>query len=199
MTASASWPVNVDDPAALPPPEALRDLTLDELVDVLGSTRPLPQAVIDVLRKRANQSPRPESILDPLQRFNNETYLLRRTKRVALALDRLRQRLERPVLTREALDWRLHGPIGPESLARAFVKEATQPGEAVFLLAELALSLKRVNAGRAAEGGLDKTVINQALQNSIGSLHAQADAQISSNVAPEMARYVYAAFSEALK
>ena len=49
---TSSWAVNVEDPSSLPPPDALRDLTLEELVTILGSTRPLPQAVIQVIKKR---------------------------------------------------------------------------------------------------------------------------------------------------
>jgi hypothetical protein len=169
------------------------------LVEVLGSTRPLPQAVDDVLRKRKRVPVPDDSPLNPLKRVNTEAYLLRRTKRVALALDRLRERLERPVLSREALDWRLQGPIGPAALARAFLREASQPGEAAFFLAELALSLKRVNPGLAAEGGLEKAVIQQCVADCIQRLQIDAGAQLAPEVGPEMAAYVDAALSEALK
>jgi hypothetical protein len=59
---------------------------------------------------------------------------------VAVALERLRERLEQPALAREAFEWRLHGPIGPMTLALALTKEAESTAEAKFCLAELALS-----------------------------------------------------------
>ena len=44
-TAAASWPVNVSNPSELPPPDSLRDLSLEELLEILASTRPLHDAV----------------------------------------------------------------------------------------------------------------------------------------------------------
>ena len=52
---TSSWAVNVEDPSSLPPPDALRDLTLDELVAILSSTRPLPQAVTEIIKKRGKR------------------------------------------------------------------------------------------------------------------------------------------------
>ena len=150
----ASWPVNVTNPAALPPPEALRSLSLEELLEILASTRPLPAAVAAAIEKRHRAGHHLDAALDPLKRLDSQTFLLRRTKRVARALDRLRERLERPALTREAFEWRLRGVVGPMTLAEAFAREARLPGEARFNLAELALTLRRANPKGAAEGGL---------------------------------------------
>jgi hypothetical protein len=194
---AASWPVNVDDPVFLPPPEELRNLTLEELVEVLGSTRPLSQAVVAVLKKRSARPPTGDPLIDPLKRFSSQAYLLRRLKRVAVALDGLRQRLERPVLTREAFDWRLNGPIGPSALCRALLKEAAHAGEAPFFLAELALSLSRVDIRRSAEGGLDKAEIQEMLGTCILGLRDDALRLIGAS--PDMAQYVRAAFAEAVR
>lgn len=99
--AVASWPVNVANPAALPPPDVLRTLTLEELLEILASTRPLPDAVRRAIEKRSQgRSDSLDSSLDPLRRLDSQAFLLRRTKRVARALDRLRERLERPALTK---------------------------------------------------------------------------------------------------
>jgi hypothetical protein len=135
--AVANWPVNVSSPAALPPPDALRNLSLEELLEILSSTRSLPQAVVEVVRHRTHR-PREDVELDPLKRLDSQAFLLRRSKRVAVALDRLRDRLEQPALTRETFDWRLYGPVGPMTLAQAMIKEAKLLGEAKFCLAELA-------------------------------------------------------------
>ena len=169
----ASWPVNVSNPAALPPPELLRSLTLDELLDILASTRPLPSAVSDALRKREKRKDGDPS-LDPLRRLDSQAFLLRRTKRVARALDRLKERLERPALTQDAFEWRLRGVVGPMALANAFLKEARLPGEAKFCLAELALSLRRVDPMVPAQGGLSATVIQSLIAQAIAEIEVRA-------------------------
>jgi hypothetical protein len=80
---AADWPVNVVDAGALPPPDELRDLTLEELLEVLASTRPLHQSVVAILRKRSRQPSR-DVELDPHKRVNTETFLLRRTSRLLI-------------------------------------------------------------------------------------------------------------------
>ena len=191
----ASWPVNVANPASLPPPEVLRSLTLDDLLDILASTRPLPAAVAERLRQR-EKTKGIDPDLDPLKRMDSQTFLLRRTKRVARALDRLKERLERPALTQDAFEWRLRGVIGPIALAQAFITEATLPGEAKFCLAELALALGRVDAAVTAKGGLSPSVIKGMLSEAITAIEQRAAALPSS---PDMAMldaYVSAAFKE---
>ena len=194
-TAVATWPVNVSNPGALAPPEALRDLTLEELLEILSSSRPLSDAVINVLRKR-NKARRIDVELDPLKRLDSQAYLLRRTKRVGAALERLRQRLERPALTKDAFEWRLRGVIGPMTLAEAFIREASLPGEAKFYLAELALALKRVDPRRAALGGLSATVIADLLLSAARDLEAQSRILPSTHDTAMLDEYAAAAFGE---
>jgi hypothetical protein len=160
---TTSWAVNVSDPAALPPPEELRSLRLDDLLEVLASTRPIAHAVSTIIARRSRvASLRAE--LDPHKRVNTHAFLLQRTKRVAAALDRLRERLERPVLTYEALDWRLRGAVGPVALAAAVVREH-RPAEARFFLAEIILALHRVDVRKTAIGGLARTTVNSAIRD----------------------------------
>jgi hypothetical protein len=194
---AADWPVNVVDTRTLPPPDALRQLTLEELLDILASTRPLHRAVVEVLRKRERHK---SSVveLDPHKRVNTETFLLQRTKPVALALERLRERLERPVASLEGLDWRLRGPIGPSALAEAFKKDARSPGEARFFMAELALALKRVRVDEAACGGIAVDLIRDRLATSISDLEAQAGAIKGEHGLP-LDRYIIEAFAAARK
>jgi hypothetical protein len=197
QTAVANWPVNVSNPGALPPPEALRDLTLEELLEILSSTRPLADAVVHVLRKRVG-TPRIDVNLDPLTRLDSQAFLLRRTKRVAAALERLRERLERPALTTDAFEWRLRGAIGPITLADAFVREASLPGEAKFYLAELALALNRVRPERGASGGLSVTTIADLLLLAVLELEAKALALPSMSDTRMLDEYATEAFAEAL-
>jgi len=193
-TAAASWPVNVSNPAALPPPEALRSLTLEELLQVLASTRPMPQAVADVLKKRQNKKTEGDAELDPLRRFDSQSFLLRRTKRLATALERMRERLERPASSREAFEWRLFGPVGPLALADSYAREATFAGEAKFCLAEIALALHRVQPAKVAVDGLPVSQVEESLRNAITQLREKS-ARLAP--APELDRYAAAAFEEA--
>lgn len=194
---AAFWPVNVSNPSALPPPEALQGLTLEELLAILASTRPLPQAVVAVLKKRVRNKARVEEILDPLKRLDSPAFLLRRTKRVAAALDRMRERLERPALSKDALEWRVNGPVGPTALARAFVQEARLPGEAKFYMAELALAVKRVVPQRTAEGGLSVDIVQESLAKAIASIKARTNELPSTAETTQLDGYVAAAFREA--
>nr|MBA3241819.1 hypothetical protein [Acidobacteriota bacterium] len=170
---AADWPVNVVELSHLPPPEELRNLKLDELIEILSSTRPLHIATAHVLRKRAKHSA-VDIQLDPHKRVNTETFLLRRTKRVAIALERLRQRLERPVMNVEALEWRLRGPVGPRAMAAAFRREAVTEAESLFFLAELALTLSRVSVHETARGGLSPRQIEESIRASISEVEELA-------------------------
>jgi hypothetical protein len=170
---TAAWPVNVSEPGSLPPPDCLRELSLEELIDVLGSTRPLHVAVAHVLRRRA-KSDRGGVVLDPLKRVNTETFLLRRTKRVATALERVRERLERPAFSIDAFLWRLRGPLGAIGLAAAFQREARTPAEARFFLVELALSLRRIDIAKAAVGGIDAAAGQAAVSDAIAEIEQMA-------------------------
>lgn len=189
----ASWPVNVSNPAMLPPPEALRSLTLEELLVVLASTRPMPQAVADVLAKRKIKMTNGEAHLDPLRRFDSQTFVLRRTKRLAAALERLRERLEHTASSREAFEWRLFGPIGPMALAESYVREVGSTGEARFCLAEIALTLRRVLPEKVALDGLPATVIAESLHKAIRQL---AERAASLPAVPGIDRYAAAVFEQ---
>src|SRR4051794_26515406 len=123
-------------------------------MEVLASSRPIHEAVVLLLRRTEKEhgSARPE--LDPLRRYSETGQLLNRARRVSAALAGLQRRLERPAASEEALDWRLDGPLGPVAIARKLVAEQSDernvPGEAGFVLAELALTLSRVDWGSTA-------------------------------------------------
>ena len=137
------WCVNVADPRALPPPTELAELTLDQLIDILCAGGPLHRALN---RSRGQKRTRREEgldepAIDPHARVDTSNFLLRRVRRISRALAGLQLRLEAPLATREALAWRLHGPVGPLALARRL---AHDEGEgACFMIAEVALTLAR--------------------------------------------------------
>ena len=145
----AWWPVNVVRSAALPPPEELRDLPLDTLVDILTSARPVYRILAEHLKRKRIGKDGSSVEIDPHRRVDTSQFLLQRTRRVSWALSALRERLERPVVTKEALNWRLRGPIGVTAVADALLREAGSPEESAFLLAELVLELHRVRPASA--------------------------------------------------
>jgi hypothetical protein len=190
----AGWPINVVDPALLPPPAVLRDLSLDELIDIIGSTRPLHVAVIQVLKTKALHSVGTDH--NSVARVNDGTSLLRRTKQVGIALERLRERLEQPIINTDTLEWQLCGPVGPLRLAEMFCKEAQSQGEARFLLAELALALKRFRVDKAAADGLPASVIRERVLGCITDIERMADSLSEGGKSP-VDRYIAETFLEA--
>ena len=169
---AAWWPVNVRDCASLPPPAELSDLPLEVLIEILTSAKPLHLAVQRWLtRQKGHGTGGPEVLLDPHERVDTSTFLLQRTRRVSWALDALRTRLERPVASGEALDWRLRGPVGVQAISRAIVKEARSSEERAFLLAELMLELARVRPSEIS-GGLRSSEVKAGLREMIAELRA---------------------------
>ena len=139
------WPLNVTEPALLPPVEVLRELPASALIAVLATTRPLHESLASwVVRAESGSA---DVNLDPLIRHNSSSHLFKRTKRVAAALEGLRIRLERPAGSLDVVEWRLRGPLGARALADGLIREKTSAlqGETAFLIAELALSLSRVD------------------------------------------------------
>ena len=189
--------VNVSNPSALPPPDALRDLSLEELLEILASTRPLHDAVTKVLEKRA-RGKRLDVELDPLKRFDSQAFLLRRTKRVAAALERMRERLQRAAITRDAFEWRLNGAIGPMALADAFVRDAKIDGEAKFYLAELALALSRVKPEQPMPGEFATEAIKQMLDIAVREIQSKALALPSTPQPKMLVVFVSGAFVESV-
>ena len=148
----AGWPVNVTEPSLLPPPEELRDLPVEALLRALASTRPLHESLGIALRelRATTESSGDISDLDPLKRYSASGQLFQRTRRLSAALSGLQRRLERPASNVDALIWRLEGPFGPKAVAEGLLRDVGETrgaikGEASFLIAELALTLARVD------------------------------------------------------
>jgi hypothetical protein len=163
VTERAGWPVNADQPSALPLPQELSTLRLMDLVFALQSSRPLPEALARAVANREEGGGDIE--LDPLVRFSGTGRLLQRTRMISGALAGLHPFLERPAPTLDALRWRLNGPVGPAALAKGFHESAAEPnrlpGEAAFMLAELALTLKRIDWEIVGSAGLARSTIQR--------------------------------------
>jgi hypothetical protein len=198
---AAAWPVNVTDPGSLPAPEDLRNLSLDTLVEILGSRRPLHEAVLAAKGRKLAAGLNSEALpaeIDPHRKVRTETFLLQRTRRVARAVEQLLARLSRPVPHRDALAWRLRGPVGPLALARALAAEARSPGEAAFLLADLTLALRRLDIRAMAGGGVEEEIRRQ-IETVQQEIEALARGQFGDDAAvpPAMRDYVDRALQEA--
>ncbi|HEX7159573.1 MAG TPA: hypothetical protein VF214_11200 [Edaphobacter sp.] len=201
--ARGSWPVNVGDLKLLPPPAELRDLPISVLLGVLASTRPLRLAFDRELRRRLFTTHAPGDELDPLRRFDSSGLLLQRVRRASAALWGLQQRLGRPMLSIDTLEWRLGGIIGPLKIAEGLVTDVGRKNltasEAGFLLAELALTVARVpwadvgsTLERATVANRVKKVLveirAQALQLELGLADAAIDG---------LSGYLHQAFTKA--
>jgi len=197
---SATWPVNVTDKVALPPPEELRDLPVHLLLQALASVRPLSEEIGEAL-ERTNAAGSHADVLDPLARFSATGQLMRRARLASQAFAGMRTRLERPAANEEALDWRLQGPFGPRAIAEGLLKQAEEggavAGETSFLLAELALTLNRVDwtkAGRLFPGGAKVARAKGAAI--LAELHELRPVEAEDEA---LAAYVDRAFAEAAK
>jgi hypothetical protein len=176
----ASWPANVADRSALPAPAELKELPVDVLLNALASTRPLPVALEHELRRRQRDGEMQRIDLDPLRRFDDRGLLLQRSRHISLALWRLKDRLGRPTSSVDALVWRLSGAFGPLAIADALVSQANDPqrvpGEAHFLLAELALTVDRVDWTGVPVGGLSLKDVKALVAEVLEQIAVRANA-----------------------
>lgn len=184
----AWWPVNVASSAVLPPPDDLRLLPLDVLITILTSARPLHRVLGAHLRNGKTPPDSLRLVDDPHKRVDVQGFILQRTRRFSWALTELRQRLARPVATQEGLAWRINGPVGVHALAEALCREAGSEEEAAFLVAEMALEVRRVQP-QNAPGSLAVDVVAAALTEAALTLATRAR-NLTDKVSPSMKRYV---------
>lgn len=196
-TGRAWWPVNVSDVGVLPPPDELRSLTLDELIEVLTSTRNLREAMRRVLRgrERATRADAGEvaADIDPHKRVDTSGFLLQRARRYAWALNGLATRLRRPVVTQDALDWRISGPIGLSALWGALSKDAADIDECAFLSAELLLEIEYLEP-EAQPGCISVEHVTAALKRWVATREPEFK-RLVAGASPNMARYCEAVWA----
>lgn len=197
----AWWPVNVWDFSALPPPEELRSLTLDALIDILTSAKPLREAMREWLRRRARAAMSGSSNaqvpeLDPLRRVDTSAFVLQRTRRISWALRGLRDRLERPAATEDALNWRLGGPVGASAVARAIERECgpRSADEHAFALAEAGTRIDSRPARRCA--GVSQRRGSARARSGFARELAPAAKAAAINASPPTRKYVEGALTE---
>lgn len=194
---AVAWlPVNLRSAGDIPPPEALRDLPLEVLLELLTSARPLYQVLGNWLTRQPGTSYGPVPVeLDPHRRVDTSEFLLQRTRRVSRALAGLRARLERPMSSLAGLAWIVEGPVGVVALWRAINAETKHNEEKAFLLAELAMELGRVQPS-TARGCLSANEVRQELLRVIGGLETEVKPLLG-GLNKGMASYAKVAFTEA--
>jgi len=187
---SADWPLNVTDPARLPPPERLRELPAAALIEALASTRPLHEALAAAIeRQDVSRRPGVDVELDPLRRYSSTGHLFQRTRKLSAALEGIRRRLERPAGTLDVLLWRLKGPFGPRAVAEGLLRDESHrvDGEAAFFIAELALSLSRLDWALVARY-LEPTEVKASVRNELRHLRQLARKHLPAD--PKLSAYI---------
>jgi len=163
---SAVLPLNVEDSRELPPPDSLEGMTADDMLWILAASDPGAAIRFWARRMRPvdeDDGGLDEAVpvdLDPLRRYDLRATFLHRIRHRARVLAELRANLERPVWSRQALDWRLRGMIGIAPLAERLLRELLEgkapPGEALLTLADFLIVLSEVSY-QPSDGSLPKT------------------------------------------
>lgn len=155
----ASWPVVVDDPLSLPPTPTLLSLSAYQLLTALTTGRSISQATRDQMEIEEAVARSSEVLHDPHKRFESDDYLLRRGRALGQSLNRIESILGRPAATLDVLRARLAAPLGPLFIANALSRDALEgevsATEAAFTIAELALSLGRIDWSAVVEPFVD--------------------------------------------
>ena len=161
----AFLPLNVEDSRALPPPAKLEEMSADEMLWILATVDPSAafrawarrQQSSELFDEESDSATPPD--LDPLRRYDLQETFLHRIRRRARVLGQLRANLERPVWSRQALEWRLRGLIGVEQLADRLARELTEASsatdEALLTLADFLIVLREVDY-QPMDGALPK-------------------------------------------
>ena len=192
----AWWPILVKNYELLPPPEDLSDLPIEVLISILSSAKPLHQVLKQWLKNKSGQHHIDYNILiDPHEKVDTYSFLLKRTRRVTYALNMLCYNLERPFYSRNSLHWRINGPVGVMALAKAIMKEAKSDEEKVFLLAEIALDISKVSI-TSKENSLDEREIKEALKGAVNQLK-ELQISVKASIESNLKSYVSSAMKKA--
>lgn len=165
---SAQWPLNVRSPEVLPTPDELQSMSLQQLLDLMSSARPLHETLRDWLRRQPDDDDAdPDEaleVIDPHAKVDTSGYLIQRVRRACWAMRHLRTRLEQPVSSLAAWTWRIQGPVGAQALMNAMLREADadSPDEAAFLLMELGREMDLVEINVANDASL-RALLQQQL------------------------------------
>lgn len=166
-TRHAFLPVIVKDRSLLTLGEAVSQVRLSDLADLLASNYSYTR-IIALLQQRAlEKDPRDrfmDGTIDPHKKVDVTSFIIPRTRRMTRAFTGICRRIAAPCFTKESLEWRLHGPLGAEALARAIEHAQVSEEEKAFFLAELGFELLQVSPEtrlHCLERGLVETAIRE--------------------------------------
>ena len=160
------------------------------MIEILTSQGSLREAMRRILKRRQGGNGSGDALadeLDPHKRVQTSHHLIPRTRRISRVFDGLQNRLERPVVTLEALNRRLYGPLGVMAVVNALEKHAESNDELAFLLSELMLVLKRIEYTEQ-EGTLSVAQFKAGIQQVMSALSEQL-AQVSAAASTMIGAY----------
>jgi len=179
--------INIEDSRELPPPAQLQDMSADDMLWILAAAD--PSAAFRAWAKRQQPADLFDSELDsatpidldPLRHYDLQATFLHRIRRRARVLAQLRSNLQRDVLGRQALEWRLRGLIGIEPLAerlvRAFVNANGSADEALLTLADFFIVLREVDY-QPSDGALPRPEFEKIFRPFLSELAGKLSQQI---------------------
>ena len=149
-------PINVDNPGDLPAPIEIRNMSSDDLLMIIAASDPGAALRVWAARKVSPDTGFDEDLdsantadLDPLRNYALANTFLHRIRNRARVFARLKQNVERPVRTKQALLWRLEGFIGVRVLSERLCSEAMANAdntqEALLSLIDFTILLREVN------------------------------------------------------
>lgn len=184
-----SYPVTITAQDVLPNPDYLANLSLEEITELLSSNLPLQKAFKKFFqKKKAQKESKINEAIDPHKRANTSGFILQRTRQFSWALSAFKRRLESPVFTEEAFDWRINGPIGILAIKDCLLRPFESADEKAFFLAEIISALGSVSPVQSP-GSLSKKIINQKIENVIAALRVELE-KFSKNLNPTMGKYI---------
>jgi HKD family nuclease len=164
----AAFPVSIESQDAIPAPDYLRNLSLEDLVSLLSSNLPLQKALQRFLRKKKEEAGKLEAAIDPHDRVDTSKFILQRTRQFGWAISALKRQIENNPSTVEQLKWRLSGPVGVFAVKDAILRFFPDPEERTFFLAEMIGELYRLKI--PATKTLKKNEINDEVSKVITEL-----------------------------
>ena len=179
--------VNVENMNDLPLAPEIESMTAHELICILSA---FDYSMAFRAWTRKHQSDLEEEMLesaipaelDPLKRFRLEETFLHRTRTRARMLGAIRKNLERPAWSQKALQWRLEGTIGIESLANKLLDEletdSNRMVESVLELSDFFIMLGDVSYQEGI-GAITRTQFHEIYQPFLHNLIDDAKAKVS--------------------
>lgn len=186
----AFLPLNVEDSRELQPPEQLQQMSADDMLSILAAAD--PSAAFRVWAKRQQASREDDddldsatpTDLDPLRQYDLYATFLHRIRRRASVLAQLRAYVERPVWSRNALEWRLRGLIGIQALAERLVRELAStigtPDEPLLGIADFLIVLSEVNY-QPSDGSLSRAEFTKVFRPFLRNLAGRIEVEIAAH------------------